>query len=364
MTWPRELWNWEAAAASLQQQGPQDQQQHKALTQITLEAPDDLKMDQSVILVGAPGVGKSTILNALGENFRTGYKTLLTTTQQLDEQQVIRHNRRNVRLVDLPSVDFREGLDANFLPKIQPWLLSHDNNNESQRQQQQCEVFFIITANSGRFNVGDLSMISLVLKNIKPKTPVGLIFTMVNPKYVNTFQDSEQAGRVVSLLREQGVDINPQSVLALPIHDVGFSENDKQRIQDYIFPTQSILVKDPTASTTLSTLSVPINDPPPYTQTLSIPMDGPTQPSTTLPTLSFPSNGPTSYTQTLSIPMHGPSPPATQFIVPVEGPTSPSTQSVDPVEDPKTPSTHSIPVNVPTRKRDKIGRLLVKMFCS
>jgi len=121
----------------------------------------------SVIFIGNPGVGKSTLHNALGGSFKHGFSPVVG--MPVGEPQEVECNKRRLLLVDVPGIrDHGQGVIDRNLSTLQSRL----NNGNLY------VVFFVIVPNrDGSISLRDLALMQLVLESVENGPQIGLIMT-------------------------------------------------------------------------------------------------------------------------------------------------------------------------------------------
>jgi len=106
----------------------------------------------SILLIGNPGVGKSSILNALGGNFLSGYSCTSGLTTYVSKQDVI-IDQKPYRLVDMPEIyDSSKGGDTggdNVTDSHLKMLREALNDGHSY------VIFFVLSPRNGRIDPSD-----------------------------------------------------------------------------------------------------------------------------------------------------------------------------------------------------------------
>lgn len=215
----------------------------------------------SVVFVGNPGAGKSTLHNALGGSFKAGFSPVLGMS--VGEPQEVLCDGRPLRLVDLPGVndhstaqDIENGesaIDRN-LKTIQTQLNSGDHY----------VIFFVIALNrSGAIPDGDIRVMRVFFQNLQRGPRIGLIITQVHKNCLNKVTPSyvtETLNRAVTaVLNRAGAKLPPfqdSHVLLLTQHELHFSDIDCKSIRRFIlsFTPSQVHVRDMTMVTLDSNL--------------------------------------------------------------------------------------------------------------
>ncbi|KAF9193901.1 hypothetical protein BGZ51_001887 [Haplosporangium sp. Z 767] len=192
----------------------------------------------SVLLVGNPGVGKSTILNALGGSFPSGYSEVSGMTKQISTQPMKLQGRR-LRLIDMPGIyDATEGKDDAIDRHLS---LLHDTLNDGSDY----VIFFVITPRNGRIDPGDLTLMKLLLGSMKEGPLVGLILTQVKKRDYDAVRSRKYFSQLRDVLTKGEANLRflrEHDALTLRDHDDRFSEQELLDIQTYVLACQPKLV--------------------------------------------------------------------------------------------------------------------------
>lgn len=185
----------------------------------------------SVAFIGNPGVGKSTLHNALGANFANGFSSV--QGMEVGEPQLVQCNGRNLRLVDIPGINDNSGGDGGDSTTDAHLLLLKNRLNDGNTY----VIFFVITPRNGRIDPSDLALIQLVLSKMNQGPIVGLILTQVLKKHFESVKQPTYQEQVMDVLRQGGANLSSLSknrALVLRTHEDDFSPQEVRDIQDYI----------------------------------------------------------------------------------------------------------------------------------
>ena len=185
----------------------------------------------SVVFVGNPGIGKSTLHNALEGSFPSGFSPVQEMT--VGEPQQVHCDRRYLRLVDVPGIsDSSNGSGKdNVMDRNLKTLQDRLNDGHAY------VIFFVLTPRNGRVDNGDLSLIKLFLEKFSRGPLVGLILTQIRQRDLAAVQHPSYLENVLSVLKRGGADLRSlrqNNALILCSHDDNFSHHDRQRVRDYI----------------------------------------------------------------------------------------------------------------------------------
>ncbi|KAF9098938.1 hypothetical protein BGX29_007378 [Mortierella sp. GBA35] len=187
------------------------------------------KSTTSVVFVGNPGVGKSTLLNALGGNFANGMTPLGGLTKKVSSVTV-NCEGRSLRLIDVPGI-MESGEDNTISGNLQ---MLEDTLNSSGRS----VLFFVVTPRNGRIAPDDFAVMKTLLTNLSKGPMVGLIITQVKRRQIPTFQSGDYYNKILGILQSAGVDTTYFEMyrwLILEEHDYDFDAADRRAIRDYVF---------------------------------------------------------------------------------------------------------------------------------
>ncbi|GJJ77058.1 hypothetical protein EMPS_09417 [Entomortierella parvispora] len=206
-----------------------------------LDAQDDVKdagttCRESVIFIGRPGVGKTTLHKALGATFHSGFRQL---TRLECEQQYIHCGNNHLRLVDCPGI--LDNSDGQYFGSCEP--LSMELNSRL-NDGQPYAIFFVICPRNGRVDPGDLTMMHTVLSSMKRGPVVGLVLNQVGLRDISKARDPYSSRPMVDVLKQSGANIrvlSSRGPLVLADHEGGFfSDQDIVSIQDYVLSFLSV----------------------------------------------------------------------------------------------------------------------------
>jgi GTP-binding protein EngB required for normal cell division len=189
----------------------------------------------TVVLIGNPGVGKSTLLNILGGNFESGFSLVGGLTKDVTTADVTLQGRQ-LRLVDMPGINETalETTEANLK------LLQEQLNNGGSYV-----LFFVISPRNGRVGESDFGLISFVLRKLQKGPTVGLIITQIPNDQIEKVQDPKYASAVVQVLKNGKAKtalLEQKNMLALPYLGI-FNDEEKQNVIDYVLSFEPKQVK-------------------------------------------------------------------------------------------------------------------------
>ncbi|KAF9148820.1 hypothetical protein BG015_009444 [Linnemannia schmuckeri] len=188
----------------------------------------------SLILVGNPGVGKSTILNVLGGDFHTGFSAVTGLTRKMSSKYVPVDGRR-IRLVDIPGIfDIRtdDNVDGNHASKGHLEILRNTLNDGNSYV-----IFFVIAPNNGRISPSDFTVMKALLDNLDQSPLVGLILTQVKREHYDAVRSSKYLKKIREVLMEANADLkffSKMDPLILLDHSGEFTRSEENIIKDYI----------------------------------------------------------------------------------------------------------------------------------
>ncbi|KAG0376219.1 hypothetical protein BGX24_008111 [Mortierella sp. AD032] len=203
---------------------------------------------RKVVLIGNPGVGKSTILNALGGDFPSGFSRVSGLTRTVTSQYVtLDQGRIAFELYDVPGIDdcpAENGVDpiVTYLQELQKTL---NGGGEF-------VIIFVLKPSSGRISPSDLLVMKTVLDSLKQAPKVGWILTRAGREDMEEYRMPEYGATLVEKLGKIVQNKNKKILpsphpLVLVKHDAskGFSDQDKYVILNYVLsftpePVQSL----------------------------------------------------------------------------------------------------------------------------
>ncbi|KAG0042128.1 hypothetical protein BGZ83_000871 [Gryganskiella cystojenkinii] len=212
----------------------QQQQQHKEQSLQLLSLRDTTlfkRYHRTVILFGGPGTGKSTILSALGGNFRSGVCNV-SGIRQVTKDVVTLHGK-NIELLDFPGVV--EGDEQSFQAGLDELTDAH----------RKYLIFFVITPRNGRIDPSELPMYMFLRDRMPKSLNMGLIFTQIRNRHFDQMEEGLSSfARQVDLLSDRPA--KKTGYLALRDHDEEFDDQETKKIQEYIlsFPPTKIKFED------------------------------------------------------------------------------------------------------------------------
>ncbi|KAG0278161.1 hypothetical protein BGZ95_004551 [Linnemannia exigua] len=185
----------------------------------------------SLVLVGNPGVGKSSILNALGGHFDTGFSRVTGLTRTLTTMDTSIEGR-NIRLVDLPGI-FDCRADSEHTNEHHFKIL-HDALEDGNPY----VIFFVISPNDGRISPSDFTVMKALLDSLDESPIVGLILTKVEREDYDAIQNSDYFANVLQVLRQSNANLkflSRKKPLILFYHEEKrYDEVDSIKIKNYI----------------------------------------------------------------------------------------------------------------------------------
>ncbi|KAF9099285.1 hypothetical protein BGX23_003140 [Mortierella sp. AD031] len=204
-------------------------------------AKDGVPLETSVVFVGSPGVGKSTLLNALGGNFASGSSEVRGLTREVTDEQVTTDDGRPLRLFDVPGIDdvVAKGGAETIGRHLQMLQDTFGNNGRF-------VIFFIVTPRNGRIDPSDYMIMKTVIDSLRQVPLVGLIATQVKKKHLAQLQKVEYGLDVWETLAstvESKEFVSMRRPLILAEHEEGFSEDEKLAILNYVLSFEPKPVK-------------------------------------------------------------------------------------------------------------------------
>ncbi|KAG0236863.1 hypothetical protein BGW41_000334 [Actinomortierella wolfii] len=140
-------------------------------------------VENHLLLVGNPGVGKSYLLNSLGGHFASGFSAVDGLTSQCTHSDVyIESESSYVRLVDVPGL-----LETNG-PRMK------ENGRaiaEALRKKGKFKLVFVLAESSGRVHPADLYTIGKVMKAVDYAVDVGLVINKVPDDEMEYYQEAD-----------------------------------------------------------------------------------------------------------------------------------------------------------------------------
>ncbi|KAF9155524.1 hypothetical protein BG015_009605 [Linnemannia schmuckeri] len=187
----------------------------------------------NLAIVGNPGVGKSSILNALGGNFDHGYSAVSGLTTSVSKQQVT-FSHIQLQLYDIPGIDdcSPDGNDS-IVKHLQ---MVQDSLNEGGP----FIILFVLKPTNGRIKPSDYMVMKTVIDSLREGPQVGIILTHAIPRDIHHYRSQHYAKMMLDKLEKiieprckRFVSRGPP--LVLTDHDAnGFSEEEKQMILNFI----------------------------------------------------------------------------------------------------------------------------------
>ncbi|GJJ77056.1 hypothetical protein EMPS_09415 [Entomortierella parvispora] len=188
----------------------------------------------AILLIGNPGVGKSSILNTLGGNFLSGYSCTSGLTTYVSKQDVI-IDQKPYRLVDMPGIydSAKEGSSSGDSVTDNHLKMLREALNDGHAY----VIFFVISPRNGRVDPSDLAMMQLVLEKMDNGPTVGLIITQIKARDLIHIQSPTYFSRIIQIMKNNNADLRfltSRGPLVLRDHDEGFSDDDRYHIRSYI----------------------------------------------------------------------------------------------------------------------------------
>ncbi|KAG0043027.1 hypothetical protein BGZ83_011929 [Gryganskiella cystojenkinii] len=187
-----------------------------------------------VVLVGNPGVGKSSIHNALGGKFRAGFSCASGLTRDITIQDVS-IDKRSFMLVDMPGICDTSSEKEKTEESLTDLHLSmlRDTLNDGHAY----VVIFVITPRNGRIDPSQLALMQLVLSNMENGPLVGLILTQVKKRDYANVTSPGYFSEVIRVLENNDANLrflDKRGPLILLDHEEQFSDLDRHLIQKYV----------------------------------------------------------------------------------------------------------------------------------
>ncbi|KAF9124872.1 hypothetical protein BGW39_007831 [Mortierella sp. 14UC] len=189
--------------------------------------------------MGNPGVGKSTILNALGGNFPNGFSKVSGLTKDVSNHLVTVNTGKGqipLQLFDVPGIDdcpSENGEDpiVKYLQMLQTTLNSGGD----------FVIIFVLKPSSGRVSPSDFLVMKTVLDSLKKAPKVGWILTRAGRDEMEDYLSPEYGAFLAQILdrivKNKNRKILPAPhplVLAKHNASKGFSDEDKCFILNYV----------------------------------------------------------------------------------------------------------------------------------
>ncbi|KAF9911868.1 hypothetical protein EC991_001772 [Linnemannia zychae] len=191
--------------------------------------------ETSVILVGNPGVGKSSILNALGGDFNTGFSSVSGLTRDVSTTSVTTSDGRKLRLVDIPGI-FDCRVDDEHATERHLDILRDTLNDGSSYV-----IFFVVAPRNGRIDPSDFAVMTTLLNKLDRSPLVGLILNQVKRQHYDQIQASNYFSKVESVLRDSRANLRffyRKKPLVLLDHSDEFSPSEERAILNYVLSFQ------------------------------------------------------------------------------------------------------------------------------
>lgn len=203
---------------------------HNGLTGRTLMV-SEIESLTSVVFIGNPGVGKSTLLNALGGSFKHGFNPVVG--MPVGVPQEVTCGGRSLLLVDVPGVN--DYFQSDCMPKGEnPINFNLKTIRKTLNDGGACVIFFVVEPVHGTISSKDMALMKLVLESMEEGPQIGLIMTLIRKKCFNAVA---APGFVLKSLTDAGATLEffaAEKHLFLRKHDKAFSGDDLTDIQDYI----------------------------------------------------------------------------------------------------------------------------------
>lgn len=197
---------------------------------MTIKKKSLLTGTYSLILVGNPGVGKSTILNALGGNFHTGFSAVSGLTRKMTTKSVP-IDGRTIRLVDIPGIFDHRAKDDHATERHLDILQETLNDGSDY------VIFFVISPVNGRISSSDFTIMKALLDNLVESPLVGLILTQISHEHYDAVQTSGYLEQIRDVLTQSNADLtflSERGPLILLDHSREFTRSEESIIKEYI----------------------------------------------------------------------------------------------------------------------------------
>ncbi|KAF9925934.1 hypothetical protein FBU30_004358 [Linnemannia zychae] len=196
--------------------------------------PNEISEATKLVLVGNPGVGKSSILNAFGADFQSGYSKISGLTRDVSSVEVTIDGNPFI-LYDIPGIDdsvTEDGKDSivRHLTMLQDILNSGGK----------LIILFVIKPINGRINPSDFFIMKTVIDSFRKVPPIGMILTHSRKHDIEKYKDPNYTLYILDnlekLVEPKWVQFLPKRYpLVLVDHgSQGFSSEDVRELSDYI----------------------------------------------------------------------------------------------------------------------------------